>query len=150
MKLEVNVSKKYAFVIVGALLIVAGVIGVFADWGDTVKTVFHDAGDVKVAIDTDGDLVNEDYNLQEAIDGGLIGGGGGTPVSAEPNIQPFEIIGGSTNNARTSTFDVCTSNGHQGNPNMPNCKVTLSGSTWTMQLSGSSGDRCYFVCMDWN
>jgi len=49
MKLEVDVSKKYAFAIVGALLIIAGVIGIVAYGGTEPTVVGHSAGEIEGA-----------------------------------------------------------------------------------------------------
>jgi len=65
MKIEVNIEKKYAFLIVGLIIVLIGVIGVYASW-DNSKTVFHSANDVKVNIN------GQDYSLQEAINLGKI------------------------------------------------------------------------------
>jgi len=65
MKIEVNIEKKYAFLIVGLIIVLIGVIGVYASW-DNSKTVFHSANDVKVNIN------GQDYSLQEAINQGLV------------------------------------------------------------------------------
>ena len=84
MRLEVDLSKKYALVIFIFLLVVIGSIGVYAVW-DANKKVYHNAGDVKVSIG------GTDYNLQEAIDGGLIGGGSGGQVSNEKNYVFVDV-----------------------------------------------------------
>ena len=60
MKIEVNVSKRYFFSILGVLLIVLGGFAVYAAW-DNSKTVWHSGNDVKVTIG------GTDYSLQEAI-----------------------------------------------------------------------------------
>jgi len=67
MKIEVNVEKRYFFVILAVALLMAGIIGVYAVW-DVTKTMFHSANDVKVTIN------GTDYSLQEAITSGKIGG----------------------------------------------------------------------------
>ncbi|GAI67439.1 unnamed protein product, partial [marine sediment metagenome] len=58
--------------IYGTILIILMLIGfgvyVSATW-DTSKNVYHDSADIKVNID------GTDYDLQEAITDGLIGGG---------------------------------------------------------------------------
>ena len=68
MKLEVNISKKYVFAIIVAILVLAGVFGVYAAW-DSNKAMFHSADDVKVSIAGDGD-----YSLNEAVSLGKLGG----------------------------------------------------------------------------
>lgn len=65
MKIEVNIKKKYAFLIIGVILVIGLVIGVSA-W-DSAKKMWHSADDVKVRIN------NTDYSLQDAIDDSLIG-----------------------------------------------------------------------------
>jgi len=70
MKLEVNINKKYAFLIFGAIILLVISVGVSATW-DTSKKIFHSADDVKVTIPEEGD-----YSLQDAITGGLIGSSG--------------------------------------------------------------------------
>jgi hypothetical protein len=82
MKIEVNLQKKYLFFVIGALLILAGVVFGYAAAGsdgrwDSSSTVYHDANDVKVTID------GEDYSLQGAVDNSLIGGGGGSSGAGE-------------------------------------------------------------------
>jgi hypothetical protein len=67
MKLEVNIEKTRFFILLGAVLILIGVVGVVAVW-DTGKAFFHDANDVKVTIE------GTDYSLQEALDDGNIVG----------------------------------------------------------------------------
>jgi len=66
MKIQINVEKKYAFLIVGLIIIIGLIIGVSA-W-DSAKKMWHSADDVKVSIG------GNDYSLQEAINGSLIGG----------------------------------------------------------------------------
>ncbi len=64
MEIEVNVSKKRFFILLALLagiLLLIGVIGVYAVWDDTKKT-YHDANDVKVRIS------GIDYSLQEVLD----------------------------------------------------------------------------------
>ena len=73
MKIEVNISKRYFFSILGLMLIVGAVIVVSAVW-DNSKKMFHSSEDVKITI---GGI---NYSLQEAIDSGLVGGGGHTQV----------------------------------------------------------------------
>jgi len=74
MKVEVNSEKRSAFMILGTIIVLAGIIVVAADW-NTGNTVSHDANNIKVTIS------GEDYSLQEAIADGLIGGGsGGTAI----------------------------------------------------------------------
>jgi len=68
MKFEVNIDKKYFFILLGVLIVIGGIIGVYAVW-DTSKTMFHSANDVKVTL-SDGD-----YSLQEAITAGKMVGG---------------------------------------------------------------------------
>ena len=84
MKIEVDISKKYSFGVIIVLSIIVGSIGVYAVW-DANKKVYHNAGDVKVSIG------GTDYNLQEAIDGGLIGGGSGGQVSNEKNYVFVDV-----------------------------------------------------------
>jgi len=92
--INLNIEKKYAFLIVGLIIAVGLVIGVSA-W-DSAKKMWHSADDVKVVIG------GNDYSLQEAIDNGTIGGKGGnirfiTPV----------LVGSSSSNTIMSwtTFD---------------------------------------------
>lgn len=65
MKIEINIEKKYVFLIVSLIIVLIGVIGVYASW-DNSKLAFHSADDVKVTIK------GQDYSLQEAINQGLI------------------------------------------------------------------------------
>ena len=71
MKIEVNITKKYFFSILSALLILAGVFGVYAAWSNP-NTGWHDSNEVKVTLRLNDELV--EYSLQEAINRGLIGG----------------------------------------------------------------------------
>jgi hypothetical protein len=68
MKFEVNIEKKYAFAIIGLIIFIGLAVGVIANW-DVAKTVWHDANDVKVRVNS------QDYSLQEVIDNGTLGGG---------------------------------------------------------------------------
>jgi len=93
-KINVNMEKRYAFAILGLIIVIGLIIGVSA-W-DSTKKMWHSADDVKVRIN------NTDYSLQEAIDNGTIGGKGGnirfiTPV----------LVGSSSSNTIMSwtTFD---------------------------------------------
>ena len=62
MKIEVNIEKKYAFMILGALLVLIAAIGVYAAVDKT--TAWHDSHSVEVNIS--GSMMS----LQEAIDSG--------------------------------------------------------------------------------
>ena len=84
MRLEVDLSKKYALVIFIFLLVVIGSIGVYAVW-DVNKKVYHSALDVNISIN------GIDYSLQEAIDTGLIGRSGGGQVSDEKNYVFVDV-----------------------------------------------------------
>lgn len=68
MKLEVNISKRVAFAFLTMVFIIAGLIGVMAVWQVPNPAVWHDASNVKVHVGS------SDYSLQEAVNGGLIGG----------------------------------------------------------------------------
>lgn len=68
MKIEVKIEKRYAFMILGALIIIAGLIGVIA-YGTNNPPVFgHSAGELDVTIG------GNTYTLQQAIDQNLFGG----------------------------------------------------------------------------
>ncbi len=76
MKVEVNIGKRYVFLLLGVILVLAGIIFGYATWSN--PSVSHDASSVKIRIG------GTDYSLQEAVDSGMIGSGagGGTSVYA--------------------------------------------------------------------
>ncbi len=68
MKIEVKIEKRYAFMILGSLIVIAGLIGVIA-YGTNNPPVFgHSAGELDVTIG------GNTYTLQQAIDQNLFGG----------------------------------------------------------------------------
>src|SRR3989338_10224018 len=71
MKIKIDIKKKYAFIIAGAIIVLAIVLGAVA-YGTNNPSVFgHSAGEVEI------DIGGDTYTLQEAITQNLIGGGGG-------------------------------------------------------------------------
>ncbi len=98
MKLEVNISKKRFFVILGAMLLLAGVVityafsdgglaGTFSKTKEQAVTFGHSSDEVVV------DIGGVKYTLQDAIEQGKIGGGsgGGTGLcSNTPIISSME------------------------------------------------------------
>jgi len=64
MKLEINITKKYAFLIIGAILLAGGIFLVNAYGGTQPKVVGHSSGEVDVNI---GGTIK---TLQEAINAG--------------------------------------------------------------------------------
>lgn len=68
MKIEVDITKRYFLILLSIIVILIGVIGVFAVW-DSSKNVWHSGNDVKITIS------GVDYSLQEAINLGKFGGG---------------------------------------------------------------------------
>jgi hypothetical protein len=71
MKVEVNISKWNAVLIVVGVAVVLGLGFVWADWSVPSSGVWHTGEETRVNIS------GEYHSLQDAIDGGLIGGGGG-------------------------------------------------------------------------
>lgn len=86
MKIEVNITKKYFFILLAIVFILAGIIAVYAVW-DTAKTVYHPGTDVKVNIG------GVDYSLQEAINQGRIGSGGVNKIIAGSGIVINPVSG---------------------------------------------------------
>ena len=67
-KLNINIEKKYAFMILAGILLLAIAVGVYAVWSNPSSGKWHESNEVKVKIS------GVDYSLQEAINGGLLGG----------------------------------------------------------------------------
>tara|TARA_Y100000310_G_C20483978_1_gene716033 strand:+ start:86 stop:625 length:540 start_codon:yes stop_codon:yes gene_type:complete len=79
MKLEVNIEKKYAFMIGAAILIFAGVMAVYAfsptAVGGNPEVFGHSSGEIRVDSNNDGNIDLNDKTLQEYIDDVGLGGG---------------------------------------------------------------------------
>jgi len=78
LKININLSNRWLYSILAVVIVILAGVAVYAQtvW-DTSKTVYHLGSDVKVTIG------GTDYDLQEAITNGLIGGGG-DPNCANP------------------------------------------------------------------
>ena len=59
MKLEVNLSKKYFFILLGAILLLAGAIYGFAYGGSEPEVMGHSGGEIEVTINGETKLLNE-------------------------------------------------------------------------------------------
>ncbi len=59
MKLEVNLSKKYFFILLGAILVLAGAIYGFAYGGSEPEVMGHSGGEIEVTINGETKLLNE-------------------------------------------------------------------------------------------
>jgi hypothetical protein len=70
----VNIRKKDLWLFAAVMVFMVGVSYVVAVWTPSSHLAYHDSNDVKVRIS------GTDYSLQEAINAGLIGGGGATPI----------------------------------------------------------------------
>ncbi|PLW80880.1 hypothetical protein C0585_00210 [Candidatus Woesearchaeota archaeon] len=66
MKIEINIHKWQVWSLILVLTLFGATIFAIGAW-DASKKVWHDADDVKVSIDFDGDGTPEDYNANEAI-----------------------------------------------------------------------------------
>ena len=64
---EINIRKKHFQWLVVIMVFFAGIGIALAAW-DSAKTMYHNAEDIKVTVNS------QDYSLQEAITAGLIGG----------------------------------------------------------------------------
>tara|TARA_Y100000034_G_C6608383_1_gene264886 strand:+ start:70 stop:537 length:468 start_codon:yes stop_codon:yes gene_type:complete len=155
MKLEVNVSKKYAFMILAAVLIVGGVLGVIAyNSGLDPDVMGHSDNEIHVDLDGDGTY---DKTLQEAIVAGDFGGGGAPALT-------FYSAGGDKND---KDHDVCSliklddlnpSNyQYPSNYQFDGCSaVKDANGNWDLSVEyhgfsgGSLSNHCEWVCMDWN
>ena len=69
MKIEVNISKKYFFIILASILIAAGVFVVYAYGSGPPSVIGHTGTEVDVTI------AGQPYTLQQAIDQGKFSGG---------------------------------------------------------------------------
>ena len=120
---KLEVSKK-DFVWIGLFVILISIGFGIAQW-DSAKAMFHSADDVKVAIDS------VDYNLQEALDGGLIGGG--------MKFGDWQNFGTSTGThvATTDGFVVAWGNGGHCGGGVLGYTDSDSSSLVEMQRSGS-------------
>ena len=77
--------KKRDIIWVSLIVVLLGVGIVAATW-DSTKSMFHNSEDVKITIG------GVDYNLQEAIDGGMLGGE--TSVKVYKCPDDYSITGG--------------------------------------------------------
>ena len=85
MKFEVNVEKRYAYIIISLLIIVAGLLVVNAAYTSQIPNPGHGGDRVLVKVGT------QEVTLQKAIDDGLLSGGGeGSVVSCRQVDQAVD------------------------------------------------------------
>ena len=144
MKLEVNLEKRGVFLIVGAVLILAGVIGAIA-YTNSIPNPGH--GGDSVLVNTS----NGEMTLQEAIDQGLIGGsgssgsGGGLEYTGSTEIfhSPGDIA-----KCPDATSTIMLMEYFGGKPENGNegCFVDNQGTTSVQGRVVGAGPACRWAC----
>lgn len=124
--LKIDLGKK-DFIWIGLVIVLIATGFAVATW-DSSKAMFHNSEDVKVTIDA------IDYSLQEALDGGLIGGSAGGMILGE-----WVSMGTSTatHTAATDGFAVAWGNGGHCGGGILGYTDSDSASLVEMQRSGS-------------
>jgi hypothetical protein len=88
MKFEVNIEKKYAFVIIGLLVLVAGLIVGYAYGGNAPQIMGHSAGELDITL-TNGSVVS----LQSAVSGNMLSAAQQQPLCPLNSVLTYNSSG---------------------------------------------------------
>jgi hypothetical protein len=140
----INLSKKFLLLFFGVLVSIVAISYVLAVW-DNSQQVYHDASNVKISIS------GADYNLQEAINAGLLSGSGsfgtkdcyiglpgrGTTTYCKDGFYPKATFKQTDNNWDGIGLMCCRTDSSVNDPALPTAEELLDACPW-----GQGGVSC--------
>ena len=145
---SLSFTNRWLYVFLFFFLVVLLAVGVYSTHYTSVPNPGHGAHNIVV------DVGGSEMSLQEAIDDGAFGGGGGGSF-----VESFYSVdcggGGCTNSVNMGSHEFCTYSGfYRDNGFYRGCKMTKPGDDWVLEIFLSSGSEgvswsCYAMCFDY-